>query len=418
MSSLKLGRYDYATYYANIGYACCSLVIPLVLVDMGTDLDFPLDDGGMGIAGTLHVFRSIAMLATLLTSGAIAVRIGKRHTVGVSMAMMGLGITVAALSNNFWFLVPCVIFSSLGEGAFEGIATPFVNDLHKPEPGAYVSIAHSFWSVGTVTVVLVTCALSAAGCSWRPILGAAGLMALSSSIPYLIRENPSCKYPETPPEKMKGSVWQMTVDICRSFRFWLYCLAMAIGAGGEFGLTFWSASFIRLSFLESVWAGALGTAGIGIGMFLGRVIFGRLVPPRHFFTLLLTTSLLGVPLSMSLLLLRPEMFTSTALMMTALVLMLTACGVCVSAFWPMLQLYGVVRLPHLDSTLLFIYFSSTGIPGCGIFTWLMGYLGDRFSDLRVAFLVVPSSMLLYALILLFDRFCLKQPGGSPAARQE
>ncbi len=48
----------------------------------------------------------------------------------------------------------------------------------------------------------------------------------------------------------------------------------------------------------------------------------------------------------------------------------------------------------------------------------MGYLGDRFSDLRVAFLVVPSSMLLYALILLFDRFCLKQPGGSPAARQE
>ena len=103
---------------------------------------------------------------------------------------------------------------------------------------------------------------------------------------------------------------------------------------------------------------------------------------------------------------------------TVMLLMLTACGVCVSAFWPMLQLYGVVRLPHLDSTLLFIYFSSTGIPGCGIFTWLMGYLGDRFSDLRVAFLVVPSSMLLYALILLFDRFCLKQPGGSPAACQE
>lgn len=58
-------------------------------------------------------------------------------------------------------------------------------------------------------------------------------------------------------------------------------------------------------------------------------------------------------------------------------------------FWPTAQVYGVTKMPELDSTMLYIYFSAMGIPGCGIFTWLMGYLGDHFG-LKGAILVVPG----------------------------
>ena len=60
--SLNLGRYDFAGYSAFIAYSICSLSIPIVLVAMGKDLNFPLDQGGMSSGGVLHLLRSIAMV--------------------------------------------------------------------------------------------------------------------------------------------------------------------------------------------------------------------------------------------------------------------------------------------------------------------------------------------------------------------
>ena len=44
---LKLGYYDYAGYCTFIVYALCSLSVPLVIVAMAQDLQFPLDKGGI-----------------------------------------------------------------------------------------------------------------------------------------------------------------------------------------------------------------------------------------------------------------------------------------------------------------------------------------------------------------------------------
>ena len=70
----------------------------------------------------------------------------------------------------------------------------------------------------------------------------------------------------------------------------------------------------------------------------------------------------------------------------------------IAPFWPTLQVYGVEQLPELNSTMLYIYFSAMGVPGCGFFTWIMGVLGDRFG-LRGAFLMLPASLVIYALII-------------------
>jgi hypothetical protein len=42
----KLGRYDYATYATYIAYSSCSVVVPVVLIEIARSLNFPLETGG------------------------------------------------------------------------------------------------------------------------------------------------------------------------------------------------------------------------------------------------------------------------------------------------------------------------------------------------------------------------------------
>ena len=160
--SLHFGRYDYAAFSAFAMYSVCSLSIPLMIVAIGQSLNFPMDDGGMGAAGVLHMTRSVSMVITLLLCGWISGFIGKRLTVGASIVLIGLGITFCALAPAYWVLIPALLIAGLGEGVCEGIATPFIQDLHPDSPERYVNISHSFWSVGIVMAVVL-----AASCPLR-----------------------------------------------------------------------------------------------------------------------------------------------------------------------------------------------------------------------------------------------------------
>jgi fucose permease len=78
-------------------------------------------------------------------------------------------------------------------------------------------------------------------------------------------------------------------------------------------------------------------------------------------------------------------------------------GFCIAPYWPTLQVYGAQQLKELDSTMLFIWFSSTGIPGCAFFTWLMGFLGDHIG-LEKSLFIVPLSMALYGTLVFLEAF--------------
>ena len=127
-------RYDFAAYFAFTAYASCSLVIPIVLVKMGEDLNFPLDDGGMSSGGILHLARCIAMVFSLLSCGFIAGKFGKRMPMGVSLMLMGASIFGVAFAPAYWILIPLLLAAGFGEGICEGLATPFVQDLHPDNP--------------------------------------------------------------------------------------------------------------------------------------------------------------------------------------------------------------------------------------------------------------------------------------------
>ena len=397
---LKLGRYDYAGFSAFVTYSVCSLSIPLMIVPIGKSLNFPMDDGGMGAGGILHMARSIAMVITLLLCGWIAGILGKRLTTGVSIILIGIGICCCAFAPSYWVLLPALLIAGLGEGICEGIASPFVQDLHPESPERYVNIAHSFWSVGIVVTVLLAGGLLTLGVNWRIIFGVIGVLSLLSSLWFFWKENPAAPYPES---KEKINLKKLSCDtmaIIKVPRFWRCCLAMFFGAGAEFGLTFWSAAYIQLTFQTGAWVASLGTGIIAMGMLASRMIIGYFAKPHYLRYILLLASLGTIPITLILAWLKPGMMPQSALF-TLLFVFLFIAGAGIAPYWPSTQVYGVNSMPKLDSTLLYVFFSAMGIPGCGFFAWLMGAVGDKWG-LTGAILVVPCTLIVFALIIFFE----------------
>jgi fucose permease len=77
-------------------------------------------------------------------------------------------------------------------------------------------------------------------------------------------------------------------------------------------------------------------------------------------------------------------------------------GVASAPFWPSVQSYCADCLPETDTTMLFILLSCAGIPGCGFFTWLMGYIGNQGGGLGRAFYLVPACYLALAALIGYD----------------
>ena len=77
-------------------------------------------------------------------------------------------------------------------------------------------------------------------------------------------------------------------------------------------------------------------------------------------------------------------------------------GVACAPLWPSTQSYCTDRLARLDPTVVYIILSCAGTPGCGIVTWLLGELGDRFT-LRYSVLAVPVCLGLFVTLLLLER---------------
>ena len=399
---LILGRYDYAAYSAFVMYSVCSFSIPLLIVSIGKELNFPLDGGGMSYGGALHMIRCAAMMITLLLCGWIASFMGKRITMGTSILLIGAGILFCAFSQAYWMLLPCLLLAGLGEGVCEGIATPFVQDLHPDAPERYVNIAHSFWSVGTVLAVLLSGGLVMLGVNWRLILGVMGLLTLLASLGFLWKENPASPYPGTDEKIDFPALFKKSAAIIKVPRFWRCCLAMFFGAGAEFGLTFWAAAYLELHLNTSAWIAGLGTGTIAFGMFAGRTFFGYFAKPGMLRYILLATASGTIPVTLLLAWLHPGIMPP-GLLFTVLFVLLFLAGIGISPYWPTMQVYGVNRMPQLDSTLLYVYFSAMGVPGCGFFTWLMGAVGDRWG-LTGAILVVPCCLLVFIGIVLWECF--------------
>ncbi len=400
---MVFGRYDYATFFSFTTYAAGAVVIPVVLVRLARDLGFSLEDGGMAAGGALHLGRTIPMVVAMLLCGFLGGRWGKRQTFGVSVILMGSGMGLCALAPGYGVLFLALVVAGLGEGIIEGLATPFIQDLHPDEPGRYINFSHGFWSVGVLIAVLVSGLLLSLGVSWRLIVGGVAALAVIPALLLLLPARRGTVHPASEPLP-----WRTVMDHARAIvrrpKFWLFFAAMFVAGGGEFCLTFWSASHIQLHFAGSAWAGGVGTACFALGMVVGRTGWGYLVRQNQLSTLVIGSALGGVAVTLCF-----PLLTSLPWFLG----MLFLAGLATAPFWPSVQSYATDQLPDCDTTMIFILLSCAGVPGCGVFTWLMGYIGNRSPGLAGAFYLVPACYLALALLIAGERLILHRRAAPP-----
>ena len=391
---MRFGRYDFANFFCFGSYAACSVIVPVVLVALARDLNFPLEEGGKGAGGALQLGRSIPMVAAMLFCGFSAGWFGKFRSLGVAMLFMSLGILLAAWSPAYLMLFAAIAVAGLGEGVVEGLATPVIQDLHPDEPGRYINFTHSFWSIGVVVTVLVAGALLAWDVSWRWILTGCSLFALIPALLYLLPSRSRAKIPPQPQIPFK-TVFGHAVNVMGIGRFWLFFAAMFLAGGGEYCLTFWVTSFIRLDYGANAWMGGLGTAIFAGGMIAGRLGSGMFVRQNHLLHLVLLAALAGTLLGLF-----PPFLANVWILFVLLFFL----GIATGPFWPSIQSYCVDRLKDSDATMIYILLSCAGVPGCGFFSWVMGYAGDQVG-LRTSFYLVPICYAGLGLLILIDALC-------------
>jgi len=391
---LILGRYDYAAFLTFFAYAAGSVVVPVALVLLASDLGFSLETGGMTAGGALHLGRTVAMVGTMLLSGFMAGHWGTRRSLGAAVFFMGLGMFLVGFAPIYGVLLLALLLAGCGEGVIEGLATPFIQDLHSDdEPGRYINFSHAFWSIGVVTTVLISGALLTLGVSWRVLMVGVAAMGFLAGALLLMRSRGGQVYPDATERVHWSHVGGHAAAIVRQPRFWIYYAAMFLGGGGEFCLTFWSASHIQLRYGTQAWSGGVGTALFAAGMVLGRTGWGVLIRQHQLKHLLLYSALAGTGIC----LLLP--IASTLWLFCGLLFL---AGVATAPFWPSTQSYATDRLPGADSTMLLILLSCAGVPGCGFFTYLMGVMGNRSGDLTTAFYLVPACYAVLAILIAID----------------
>lgn len=223
------------------------------------------------------------------------------------------------------------------------------------------------------------------GISWRLLVMGSGVLALIPTVLLLLPQQQGREYPEHPDPIHWKTVSSHALSIMRRKRFWLFFAAMFVAGGGEFSLTFWSASYIQLTFTTAAWTGGVGTGVFATGMIIGRMFGGYIIHQKHLRSLIMYAAVIGVGTTV----LFP---TITNLWVFFGILLLS--GIASAPFWPSIQTYAVDRMPQEDSTMMYILLSCAGIPGCGFFTWFLGYISTINGSITKSFYLIPACFLL------------------------
>jgi len=231
MQKLIFGRYDYAAFLTFIAYAAGSVIFPVVMPDLAHDLNFPLNDGGMGAAGALHFVRSGAMVVSMACSGFLAARFGLRETILPGLFLMSGAVAAAVFAPNYAFLIVVMLFAGMGEGALEALATPFVQELHRDnEPGRYVNFSHGFWSVGVALATVGAGVMLNCRIPWQVALLTVALCGVPGIVLLFLPSKSEQRKLENAKGQSTAEVFANTVKIFRNGRFWLYFIAIFLPA--------------------------------------------------------------------------------------------------------------------------------------------------------------------------------------------
>ena len=371
MKDMKMTLMDWAASAGLLAYASSMVATPICLVVLMKELSLNLTEGG-----SIEVVRTVLLISVLLVSGIAAARWGKTALLEAGGFLLSGGLFLYSMAPSYPFVLAAMVLVGLGGGLLEALVNPLIQDLHPKDSGRYLNVTNAFFSLGVLITVLSVGELLSFGLPWRRILGGLGFVFLGISVLFLFSSRHAHKTGQIPDNSYENPLHHSKV-LLKQKRFWVFALAMLCGGGAEAAYTFWTASYIQLSYGTLPRAGALGTALFAGGMIAGRLGSGW-VKQKQLAAQIMISSAFGLIFSLGF------FYIASIYMLMGLLFL---AGLAVACFWPSIQSYAADRV-NGDTTMLFILLSAAGMPGFSLIAWAMGRIGDIWG-LRASFAVIP-----------------------------
>lgn len=353
--------YKHTKYAAYIGYITQAIVnnlAPLLFVTFNENYGISLEKIGLLVSINFGVQILVDFFAVKYID-----RIGYRrgavaaHVFAVA-GLVCLGILPLVMTNTYIALLIAICMNAIGGGLTEVLISPIVESLPGDEKASAMSILHSFYCWGHVSVVILsTLYFSVAGIAnwcWLPLIWAVIPLFnifFFAKVPLRVLVEESERVP--------------VKKLCSSGIFWLLMILMVCAGASEQSMSQWSSLFAERGLNVSKTMGdLLGPCMFAVLMGLSRLIYGVIGSKINIRAGLIGSSVLCI-VSYLISVLAPWPIVS-----------LIGCGLCgfsVGLMWP-----GTFSLAAEDfpagGTAMFALLALAGDLGCGGGPGMVGFI--------------------------------------------
>lgn len=287
-----------------------------------------------------------------------------------SLGLFLLGVLPRAMENHYIGLVIPILIYATGSGLIEVLVSPIVEGLPLENKSGEMSLLHSFYCWGQMSVVLfTTIAIKFAGSEnwvYAPMLWAI--------IPF-INMFMFMKVPIFPPVP-EGEDEMKVSELFRSGTFILLALLMLCAGASELAMSQWASTFAEESLgVDKLTGDLLGPCLFALLMASARVVFG----------------LVGDKVDVKKVLTFSAGLCITAYLLSTLskspIVSLIGCGLCglsVATMWPGVFSFAAKIFPR-GGTPLFAMLAVFGDFGCAFGPWLAGVVSDGVRASTITF---------------------------------
>ncbi|MDE6749906.1 MAG: MFS transporter [Lachnospiraceae bacterium] len=239
MQEKKYLGYNHTIYACYIGYIVQAIVnnfIPLLFLTFQSTFDISLDR----ITYLITVNFGIQLLVDL-ASAKFVDRIGYRSAaliahIMAAVGLMGLGFFPYIFPSAYFGILVSVCFYAVGGGLLEVIVSPIVEACPTDKKDAAMSLLHSFYCWGQVSVVLFsTLFFTLAGIKYWRILACIWALVPLFNIFYFLKVPVNALVEEG--ESMKIG------ELIKNKLFWLLFVMMVCSGAAELAMSQWASAF-------------------------------------------------------------------------------------------------------------------------------------------------------------------------------
>lgn len=352
----------YASYIGYITQAIVNNLAPLLFVTFRKEFSISLEQ-----IGFLITFNFGIQMLVDFVSAKYVERIGYKVCIVAAhifafLGLVGLGIFPYWFDRPYQGLMLAISLYAVGGGLIEVLISPIVEALPTEEKSSAMSLLHSFYCWGQVTVVVLsTLYFVTAGLehwNYLPLLWS--LVPLLNAV-FFIR---------VPVNTLGDTGENLPVRSLFSLKlFWIFILMMVCSGASEQSMSQWASFFAESGLKVSKTLGdLLGPCMFAVFMGISRTFYGKYGETIDLKKFITVSSLLCV-LSYLLAVFSP--FPLLALLGCSI------CGLSVGIMWP-----GVFSLASSNcpkgGTAMFAYLALAGDIGCAAGPAVVGTLSDTF----------------------------------------